>query len=246
VRSTLVLLSFALLGACVEAPDVTPKVAAAPLLDYVERTQGAQAKQALPLLVVLHGLGDTPESIVKVLGAELPMPARVVAPRAPDPWSAGSSWYPLEGPGRRAAILARAERVAELITHLTRTHRTRGKPIVTGFSQGGVLSFALAAYHGEKVQAALPIAGALPAELPAPRKPPPGLRVVAFHGREDARIAYAAGERTVERLKAAGLDASLRSYAGVGHTISSEMLADYRGALKQALGVASGQTGGPM
>src|SRR5690242_29777 len=53
------------------------------VLDYVERTtQGAAMDAELPLLIVVHGLGDTPETFIRMFDDVEPA-VRVVAPRAP-------------------------------------------------------------------------------------------------------------------------------------------------------------------
>jgi phospholipase/carboxylesterase len=219
--------------ACRAEPPPQPR-SVGPALQYVEYvTQGADAERELPLLIVLHGLGDTPEHIAQVF-QDLAPATRIIAVRAPDPWGEGSSWYPFpENPS--AVIRARAQRVADLITQLRSQRKTRGRPIVTGFSQGGVLSFVLAAEHGDLIAAAYPIAGMLPTDI-APHKPAGKSPIVrAFHGHDDVRIPYAAGERSVQALKEAGFDASVRGFPGLGHGISGEMQAEIFASLRTLL-----------
>jgi phospholipase/carboxylesterase len=212
-----------------------------PPLQFVERVLGGAATDELPLLIALHGLGDSPESFIELFD-DLGLPLRVVAPRAPDPYAVGTSWFPIDDPKRAPdAIVARAALIVKLVEHLRSTRKIRGKPIVMGFSQGGMLSFALAAYHPARFAAALPIAGMLPASLPAFQKAPKGFRVIAFHGREDARIPYADGERTVARLKRAGTEASLTGFEGVGHSVPLAMQRRFAAALKGELSRAPAQ-----
>jgi phospholipase/carboxylesterase len=61
--------------------------------------------------------------------------------------------------------------------------------VVTGFSQGAMLSYAVIARPEARVFAALPIAGLLPRELWPEARPIGGLMpgVYAFHGAADAR-----------------------------------------------------------
>ena len=42
-----------------------------------------------------------------------------------------------------------AEEIARLTAQVQKGHPTRGKPILTGFSQGGILSYAMAVLHPE-------------------------------------------------------------------------------------------------
>ena len=211
--------------------------AAAPLeqLGYVERVIAAEHDARLPMVVAVHGLGSSPEEFLSLFdGFELPV--RVIAPRAPDAWQVGTSWYPIDDPAQAViAVRRRADALAALMTTLQKQRPTRGRPIITGFSQGGVLSFALAAYHPQRLTAALPIAGMLRSSMPAFRKAPAGFRLIALHGRDDERIAYRAAEETVARLTKVGTRASLEGFAGVGHHVSPAMLARFHELLRAQL-----------
>jgi phospholipase/carboxylesterase len=220
--------------ACTQDISANAHPPAQPALTYVERlTAGAKAEETLPLVVAIHGLGDTPENFVELLD-DFDVKARVIAPRAPDPWGEGSSWYPIDDEIRKPRILrARAQQVSDLITQLTRLRKTRGKPVVTGFSQGGVLSFAMAAYHSGQLRAALPMAGSLPAALLPAQKPAAGFELAAFHGKADRRIPFAEGETTVSALKAQGYRATLHAFEGVGHGIPMAMRAGLYASLRK-------------
>jgi phospholipase/carboxylesterase len=221
------------------APDAGSRAARAtaakPPLPFVELVLGADKDAELPLLLVLHGLGDRPEHFVQLFNV-LDTPVRIVAPRAPDPFSSGSSWFPIDDPKRAPeGILERARLLVRFLAHVQKTRPTRGLPVVTGFSQGGILSFALAAYHPEQIAAALPIAGSLLDTLPPYQKAPPGFFVTAFHGRKDGRIPYAGAERTVARLQAIGTSASLTGFDKVGHEVPPAMQRALAAALQAEL-----------
>jgi phospholipase/carboxylesterase len=220
------------------------RAAPGPPLDYVERVLNSRADagvtgEQLPLLIVLHGLGDSPERFLELFES-LDVPVRIIAPRAPDPFSSGTSWFPIDDPQRApAGILKRAQLLVELTDYLARTRGLRGRPVVTGFSQGGILSFALAAYHAASFQAAVPIAGSLLDSLPRYQPAQKGFRVTAFHGRDDRRIPYDGAERTVARLRAVGTEATLTGLAGVGHAIPPVMVEPYFAALRSELARAA-------
>lgn len=197
-------------------------------LVYLELvTGGAKAADRLPLIVAMHGLGDRPESFVGLVD-RFDSPARIVLPRAPDAYSDGFSWFEYRD-GMDEVRIARGveravEKLARAITQIARERPTRGKPIVTGFSQGGILSFALAVRHPELVGAAYPISGELPAPLldqaaDAGTFPP----ITALHGTADSRIPFARAERSVAALTKRGIAVELKAYAGVSHTISPDM-----------------------
>ncbi|MBI2378214.1 MAG: dienelactone hydrolase family protein [Deltaproteobacteria bacterium] len=205
-------------------------------LDYVERVTGNGDPAAkLPMVVAIHGLGDRPESFAALFEG-FPAPVRVILPRAPLPWSGGFAWFPYRMKDRDEGELSRgidgaADSVARLIRTLARP--TMGKPIVTGFSQGGMISFGIAARHPEVVSLALPIGGL----LPTPSFPAAGARTVpirAFHGEADPRVPLEQARRTIQAFRNAGYSAVLLEYPATGHTISADMHVDWARALLAA------------
>ena len=118
--------------------------------------------------------------------------------------------------------------IAAALAALVAARPTVGKPLVTGFSQGGIMTFALAVTHPEALAAAFPIGGLLPPSLypsaalssrPRPAKLPP---VAAFHGASDLAVPTRGARASIAELRRAGYPAELREYAGVEHDISDE------------------------
>jgi phospholipase/carboxylesterase len=236
----------------VEAPSVEPTTEAAPELapetlpvvagvHYLERvTADADPNAALPMIVAIHGLGDSPEGFASLLEG-FDQPARVILPRALDAHEPGWSWFPIRARDNdvdklAAGIEQAANALAPAIAELTRQRPTVGKPIVTGFSQGGMLSFALAVHHGELFSAALPVGGWLPPPLwpksaPGPDTPP----IVAFHGDNDRAVAYEPTEAAVVHLQKSGYRVELNTYVGIGHAIPPDMREDLFDSLRDAL-----------
>jgi phospholipase/carboxylesterase len=201
-------------------------------LRYVERVLGgADPNAALPMVVAIHGLGDDPENFAHVFD-QFTEPVRVILPRGIDRTEGGGwSWFPLRARDADVDALARgirdsADKLAVAIGELQKTRKTRGKPIVTGFSQGGMLSFALAVLHPDVVGVALPVGGWLPPPL-WPQQKLAAAPIVAFHGTEDGAVAYAATKDAVDHLAKLGLAAELRTYEGVGHVITPEIQRDW-------------------
>jgi phospholipase/carboxylesterase len=205
-------------------------------LRYVERQGGGGPDEVLPMVVAVHGLGDTPEHLGDALVSALGRPVRVILPRGPKPYGQGYSWFDL---GANEVMLAGIERSTGLLAgglgEIVKRRPTRGKPIVLGFSQGGMLSFALAAKHPALVGAAFPVAGFLPTPLlPAPGSgplPP----IVAFHGADDPLVPARAARESIERLKAGGARAEIHVYAGLAHQISPELRGDLKREVLLAL-----------
>jgi phospholipase/carboxylesterase len=196
-------------------------------ISWIELVTGnAAPSDALPMIVALHGLGDRPQSFIQVLAA-FPGRARIIAMRAPQPYGDGFSWFRLvdheiDSDAAATAIGAAADQLAPAIAAVAHERPTVGLPIVTGFSQGGALSFAIAARHPDQIAAAFPLSGWLPPGLaPAAASPSARPPVFAFHGTADERVPFADGKGTVARLVAAGYHAELRELPGMGHTVGS-------------------------
>ncbi|MCK9463895.1 MAG: hypothetical protein M0R80_30120, partial [Proteobacteria bacterium] len=188
-----------------------PAPAAARQLDTIEIAVAGAGDTGAPLVVAVHGLGDRPESFAK-LYRDISAPCRLVLPRGPIPYGDGSSWFDIAIPyapdaALGARIAAAADEVGALLKDLSRRRAIRGKPLITGFSQGGMISFAVAVRHPDVIGVAVPLAGALPESVlptsPAPRGAP---AIRAFHGAADDLVPVEHARRTVDALPAAGFD----------------------------------------
>lgn len=220
-------------------PDELPQIAGVHYLEFT--TAGADADAALPMIIAIHGLGDSPEGFRDLLDG-FDRPARVILPRALDAHEPGWSWFPLRARDKDIEALAAgirhaADTLAPAIEQLAATRPTVGKPIVTGFSQGGMLSFTLAVHHGQLLGAALPVGGWLPEPLwPRPdadaSTAPP---IIAFHGDADVAVRYEPTVQVIEQLKQAGYRVELHTYPGIGHMIPPDMRADLFAALRAQL-----------
>lgn len=189
-------------------------------LSALELRTGSSTEDVEVVVVAMHGLGDRPERFGQVFES-LSTPARILLPAAPHPYSSGYSWFTADRSDEEAFaadLAAQADAIAETLV---------GRPVVTGFSQGGMLAFAIAVRHPDRVAAAYPLGGALPVSMIPDRAPLGGSpTIVALHGEADRRVDYAATAEAVQALAAVGFDATLRSYPDVEHTISDQMRAD--------------------
>jgi len=230
-------------GEVSEGPIATePELPSAGHLHYLEIVLGdAKPEDPLPMIVAIHGLGDDPENFGHLLET-FQEPARLILPRGLDPREAGGwSWFPLRARDPDVTALAQGidragDEIANALTVLVAEKPTVGKPIVTGFSQGGMLSFAIAVDHPEVVSAALPVGGWLPPPLvPEGKAPADAPTIVAFHGTDDTAVRHEPTLQSVSQLKERGWDATLFSYPGVGHVITPEMHRDLTDGLVDAI-----------
>ncbi len=202
---------------------------------------GAEPEQRLPMIVAIHGLGDGPDNFRHLLDG-FTEPARLILPRAPDPVPAGGwSWFPIRARDPDVATLSAevasaAERVAAGIHALEQSRPTVGKPIVTGFSQGGMLTFVLAVQHPDVVGYAIAVGGWLPPPLvPTPAKGTKYPPLLALHGTADAAVPFLPTQQSVKTLVERGLEAELIEYDGVGHMIPELMRRDLYDRLTDAV-----------
>lgn len=222
------------------APSAAASSPAAPArTSYVEvLTGGATLGEPLPLLVGLHGLGDRPERFIGMV-AGLDRKTRLVALRGVDPYHDGFSWFPFTGkvgdPASIPGIRRSADVVANTVAELVREHPTRGKPIVVGFSQGGVLAYALATRHGAAFAAAFPVGAFLHAplwdEVDAAHAPP----IEAFHGEADPLVTLDLATGTRDGLAARGIPVVLHTYPGVPHGVPEAVRSELFVALRRAV-----------
>lgn len=209
-------------------------------LEYLEIvTGGGLATDPLPVVVAIHGLGDRPESF-RLLLDDLPTKARVILPRGPMPHGEdGFSWFDFHTDDEEGAlrlgegVRSAAARVADLMVALAAEHGGPTRGVICGFSQGGMLSFAVAATRPDLVAVAVPVSGYLPTALWPSERPRtrPLPRILALHGEADRLISAESSRWSVEALRSNGFDTSLRTWPGVGHA----MVPDIRAALVTAV-----------
>ena len=201
-------------------------------LEYLERTLGGGDPAApMPMLIMIHGLGDRPRQDWFGGADAIDTPLRLIMPQAPTPYGQdGFAWFPFRARGNDPDDLARgisaaSDRLARAITVLKTQRPTRGAPIVAGFSQGGMLSYALALRHPGLVSFSHPISGLLPEPLWPSSKPVASARprIAAMHGDADDLVPIEDDRRLNAHLRKLGYDAQLREFAGVGHTITPAM-----------------------
>lgn len=187
------------------------------------------ADERSPLVVLVHGLGDRPAHWIDGL-KDFPAKAQLVLPRAFTPHGGGFSWFRFEDgmtDEQFGAAVGAAE--AKLWPALLEVAAGR-RMIVSGFSQGGILSYAMASRHPDVVHRAVPVAGACPGPL-LPKNKAKAAPLVALHGTADKVLEIKWDRETVAAFQAEGNEATLKEYEGVGHTITPQMRADWWDAL---------------
>ncbi|RLB52388.1 MAG: hypothetical protein DRJ42_15035 [Deltaproteobacteria bacterium] len=216
-------------------------------IHYFEVVLGEAAfDDELPLVVVLHGRG----SYAQIPGGpfrDLSHPVRLLIPQAPTPLHDGYQWIPVyvnQGLVDEFAstLFATAGRLARLIRDVITERGAMGRSIVTGFSQGGIVTLALALYHDDVVGAALPMSSWLPPPLePAYRRADLTYPIIrAMHGNEDATVPITPTRELFARLAALDFDVVLQTFDGVGHETNAAMNELYHHWLEETVCRAAG------
>lgn len=251
------LIAAALLAACASPAPVARIVPAAPAapaatwlaLDgaqlLVTTTRGARGHRDadLPLLIVLPWSHSRPQELLGEVGyADLDVPARIVAVQGFVADRGGYSfWVRARGPAPAQPdddaelvelLAARAARLARLVDRIRQHFAAPAAPVISGLSQGGDLSLALALHHPASISAALPIGARAPAASwrdarPHPAPPP----IDAYQGTADEPAPYAPFARASEALRQRGFPLALHRYPGLGHGMFPPMRADLHACL---------------
>ena len=211
--------------------------------DYIESIVGdvESIDDELPLVVLLHGRGGRPS--IPYAGMAGDPPVRVFSPRAPDRLGKnGFTWFATWSTSGQTELLARsivgrADELAPAIQAYSRLRPTRGKPIVAGFSQGGILTYALVTRYPHLFAAAFPVAAWIP-EANLPKRPKEGSTyplIHAMHGTIDETVPFAEGRATVEALGRLGITVEFTAVAGVAHEVTPEMGQSVRGWIGNVL-----------
>ena len=215
-----------------------------PPLRIVEFSTGnAHVAPSAPTVIAIHGLGDTAANFSRVFRSAN-IDAHWVIPQAPTSYGRGFSWFPVRVPLDPQEDLAPgvdlAAQAINALIHYLRTERgLKGSLVITGFSQGGVISYALAVGPHAEFSLAIPIAGALPQRTPITRTSVP---VTAIHGNRDRVVPIELGARAVSRIQAQGGRAQLITLPGVGHRLPTQVRKTVLNAIR-ALRPAAAPTG---
>lgn len=178
------------------------------------------------VLVVLHGHGDDPAALVPRRN-ELDPHGRwtVVVPTGPVRLADGSpAWFD-EGDAADVARLRHAVTGA-IGAGAAAAGAAPEDVVVVGWSQGGAVALALAAWpEGPTVAAVAAVAGWLPGFEGVTWAARPGLPVLVVHGEDDEVVPLPMGRSAARHLERSGAEVALRLHP-VGHQLTTDMLAD--------------------
>ena len=205
-------------------------------LQYIVREPNKQT-QNTSLLILLHGYGSNEEDLFS-FATELPEDLIIVSARAPQNLGFGSyAWYTIHFNNVQGkfsdipeAIEAR-DKIAIFIDEIQeRYHITPNKTFLLGFSQGTILSYAIAFNYPEKVQKIIALSGYINTELL-----PNNLETIDYstldifssHGSVDQVIPASWAQKSLLFLDKLGVRNSYKEYP-VGHGVAPQNFYDFK------------------
>jgi phospholipase/carboxylesterase len=190
-----------------------------------------------PLILLLHGYGSNEEDLFS-FAAELPDEYYIISARAPYDLQYGSyAWYAINFDADENKFSdneqARASRnlIAQFIDELTINYPIDTANItLLGFSQGAVLSYAVALSHPEKIQKVIALSGYISDaifEKEYLKNDLSKLKIFASHGTVDQVIPIDWARKTKPFLDKLGIASVYKEYP-IGHGISPQIFADFK------------------
>ena len=190
-----------------------------------------------PLLLLLHGYGSNEQDLFS-FAAELPEEYYIVSVRAPYNLQYGSyAWYAINFDAGQNKFSdndqARISRdlIAKFIDELIDIYPINPKNVtLIGFSQGTILSYAVALSHPEKVQRVVAMSGYINLEILEDnylKNSFSNLKVFASHGTADQVIPVEWGRKAKPFLENLGIKITYKEYP-IGHGVSPQNFYDFK------------------
>lgn len=194
-----------------------------------------------PLLLLLHGYGSNEEDLFS-FASELPDDYYVVSARAPFDMTYGSyAWYAINFDADENKFSdigqARASRdiIAGFIDELISEYAIDANNVtLIGFSQGSILSYAVALSYPEKVQRVVAMSGYLNTEIAVDdfiENDFSNLKIFASHGTVDQVIPVQWAQKSIPVLEKLGIPVVYKEYP-VGHGVAPQNFFDFKNWLQ--------------
>ncbi len=204
-------------------------------LQYITRPAKDTTKKA-PLLLLLHGYGSNEEDLFS-FASELPEEYFIVSARAPynlEP--TGYSWYDIyfteteKVSNTKEAIISR-DTIVKFIDELIATYPIDAKNVnLLGFSQGTILSYAVALSYPEKIKNIVALSGYINEDMLIEgfeKKDHSHLDFYISHGSVDQVIPNFLANKAPEFLSKLEIKNSYREFP-VGHGVAPQNFEEFK------------------
>jgi phospholipase/carboxylesterase len=189
-----------------------------------------------PLLLLLHGYGSDEEDLFS-FASELPQEYLIVSARAPIPMQPyGNAWYAINFDAdenkftNTEQAIASRDLIADFIDEIHQHYSTHPKQVtLIGFSQGAILSYAVALSYPEKVNRVVALSGYLNKEILKEdylKNDLSQLKVFISHGNVDQVIPVEWAQKAPGILQNLGIQPIYKEYPA-GHGIHPQNFKDF-------------------
>ena len=212
-------------------------------LQYIVREPNNRTEKT-SLLILLHGYGSNEEDLFS-FATELPEDLIIISARAPQNLGFGSySWYTINftaSQGKFSDIpeaIAARDLIADFIDEIQERYKIAPtKTFLLGFSQGTILSYAVALSYPEKVQKIIALSGYINAEL-LPKnidtKDYTKLDFFISHGSADQVIPVEWANKAPKFLNELHIKNCYQEYP-VGHGVAPKNFFDFKNWIEERL-----------
>ena len=195
-----------------------------------------------PLLLLLHGYGSNEEDLFS-FASELPDEYYVISARAPFDMMYGSyAWYAInfDADENKFSDIGQAQQsrdlIATFIDELVSKYPIDSDNVtLIGFSQGCILSYAIAVSYPEKVQRVVAMSGYFNIEMATENYKDNDLsklRIFASHGSVDQVVPVDWARNSIPKIKDLGIDIAYKEYP-VGHGVAPQNFFDFKKWLEE-------------
>ena len=202
--------------------------------------QPNEIQEKNPLIILIHGYGSNEEDLFS-FAPELPKNAFIVSVQAPyqvPPY--GFAWYAISFDADMnkfsddAQAIKSRDLLVEFIDELCAKYPIDQKDVnLIGFSQGAILSYALAVTYPEKVNKVVALSGYFNADIMQP-KPDltvyDHLKIFGSHGTVDQVIPVEWARKSADLLKPYAISFQYKEYP-VGHGVAPQNFYDLKAFL---------------
>jgi phospholipase/carboxylesterase len=194
-----------------------------------------------PLLLLLHGYGSNEEDLFS-FATELPDEYYVISARAPYDMMYGSyAWYAInfDADENKFSDIGQARQsrdiIANFIDELVANYPIDSNNVtLIGFSQGSILSYAVALSYPKKVQRLVAMSGYLNTEIAVDDFKDndfSNLKIFASHGTVDQVIPVEWARKSIPVIESLGILVVYKEYP-VGHGVAPQNFFDFKNWLQ--------------
>ena len=198
-------------------------------------------KENAPVLIMLHGYGSDENDLFS-FASELPKELFIISARAPYPMMPyGNAWYTIHFDAPQGKwndleqSIASRDTIAKFIDEVCNTYPVnKANVTLLGFSQGTILSYAVALSYPEKVKNVVALSGYINHEIIPENLNPSDYSKLSFycsHGTVDQVIPIDWARKTVPFLSNLDIDHDYSEFP-VGHGVAPQNFYEFKSWLE--------------